>query len=358
MLQNRYGDTEFPVRDRWSSARLYRQALLRTRPTWAAVRNLVWVVPAVVLLAVLLVSTNGLDRVPGGDGLGVLVLGGFALLVTAGLLGATWTDRRRPRLEQQRYWAAIGVPQVTERQQQLLALDAQSDYGFGGWNASLDYGPAWSRMPEAAQQRHLRDPRWQPFVTMPPLETERLRASLDDQWHIASRGDLELFVADALSEQSLSAKYRAVVASERGERMLSRVASLTGHDPWDLRGLLQGAGDRPAPALWGADSQRVVSVIRMGRLAGYVDEPFAWELIEHAAGPATSLFASWDEYWRNVRIGTAFWTDSLEAVQRFDHVLTGLRNSAWPAARVPFPASPLPAWLQRGAPSASDPVTD
>jgi hypothetical protein len=348
VLQNRYGDTEYPIRDRWSSARLYRQALLRVRPSWASTRNLIWMAPAIVLLAVLFITTDGFDRIPNGNGLGVFVLveiGGFAVLVAAGLTAANWVDRRKPRLEQQRYWQTVNTAPVTARQQQLLALDAQADYGFGGWNATLDYGPAWSRLPVAMQQRHLQDPKWQPFLTMPPWDTDRLRAQLDTEWHIASRADLELFVADALSDHSLSVKYRQVLAGEQGARMVARVSSLTGVDEWDLRALAEPNSRQPAPSLWAADTQRVISVIRMGYLADHLDTFTAWELIERASGPGTSLCTGWDDYWANVRVGLAFQTDSLEAVQRFDHVLDGLQASNWPAAHVPFPTSPVPAWL-------------
>lgn len=361
VLQNRYGDTEYPIRDRWSSARIYRQALLRVRPSWAATRNLFWMAPAILLLAVLFISTDGFEHVPSGNRLGVLMLveiGGFALLIAVGLIAATLVDRRKPRREQQQYWDMTGVTPVTGRRQQLLALDAQSDYGYGGWNSTLDYAPAWSRMPAAAQQRHREDPKWRPFYTMPLLETDQLRAQLDTQWHIASKADLQLFIADALSDRSLSAKYAQVAGGEQGDRMLARLSSLTGVNEWDLRALTVSINGEPARALWAADSQRVVSVIRMGYLADLIDTTTAWELIEHAAGPGTSLFISWDEFWGNVRVGLAFLTDSLETIQRFDHTLRELQASNWPAAYLPFPTSPIPAQLPLDPTPNNKPVSE
>lgn len=361
VLQNRYGDTEYPIRDRWSSARLYRQALLRVRPSWAATRNLFWMAPAIVLLAVLFISTDGFNNAPTGNRLGVLMLaeiGGFALLIAVGLTAATLVDRRKPRLEQQRYWNITGISPVTGRRQQLLALDAQSDYGYGGWNSTLDYAPSWSRMPAAAQQHHHTNPKWQPFYTMPLLETDQLRAQLDTQWHIASKADLQLFIADSLSDRSLSAKYAEAAGGEQGDRILARLSSLTGVNEWDLRALTVPIDGEPARALWAADSQRVVSVIRMGYLAGLIDTTTAWELIEHAAGPGTSLFTTWAEFWGNVRVGLAFLTDSLEAVQRFDQTLQGLQTSNWPAAHVLFPISPIPAQLPLDPTSHNKPVSE
>lgn len=361
VMQNRYGDTEFPIRDRWSSARVYRQALLRARPSWASARSLIWLSPALVLLAVMFIGTDGFDRLPNGDLLGVVVLagiGGFAILVAAGLTVGTLVDRRRPRLEQQRYWTATRALPVTDRQQQLLALDAQSDYAFGGWNSSLDYAPAWSRMPTDAQLRHDREPKWQPFLTMPPLETGQLRAKLDADWRIASTADLELFVADALTEHSLTTRFANALAGDDGEQILARISSLTGVDQWNLRGLSQPTGNRRAVGLWAADTQRVIAVIRMGHLAGHLDTATAWELIERAAAPGASLFHSWDDYWSNVRIGLAFWTNRLDAIQRFDHTLQQLSDSNWPAVHADFPASPIPTWLPRTSPPTIEHLAD
>jgi len=317
--------------------------------------------PAIVLLAVLFISTDGFNNVPTGDRLGVLMLaeiGGFAVLIAIGLTAATLVDRRKPRLEQQRYWNITSITPVTGRRQQLLALDSQSDYGYGGWNSTLDYAPAWSRMPTTAQQRHQENPKWQPFYTMPLLETDQLRAQLDTQWHIASKADLQLFIADALSDRSLSAKYAQVAHGEQGDRMLARLSSLTGVNEWDLRALTVPIDGEPARALWAADSQRAVSVIRMGHLADMIDTSTAWELIEHAAGPGTSLFTGWDEFWGNVRVGIAFLTDSLEAIQRFDHTLQQLQASTWPAAHLPFPVSPVPAQLPLDPTPNNKPVSE
>lgn len=361
MLQNRYGDTEFPIRNRRGNARITRAALLRARPGRASARNLVWMAPAIVLLAVVFIVTDGFDRVPGGDLGGLVTMGalvGFVLLVAGGLSAATLVDARRPKADQQRYWAATGARPLSDREQQLLALDAQSDFSFGGWNSSLDYGPAWSRMPEEAQTRHRREPRHQPFLTMPLLETDALRARLDADHHIASGSDLELFVADALTDRSLTLRFASVLAGEQGERMLARVSSLTGVDQWGLRALVESDRDRPPVGLWGADSQRVISVVRMGFLAGYADEAAAWALVERAAAPAAALFDGWDAYWANVRIGLAFMSDRLDAVQAFDRSLDALRASAWPAARAAFPRSPVPEWLPRVAPPGSDSVSD
>jgi hypothetical protein len=349
VLQNRYGDRTFPVRARWSDLRAIRLAMRSVDPNRAALRGVLWVLPALVVLAVMVPAFDVFGpSTSGPEDVGFLItLGVFIVLAAAGILVGSLVDRRIPRREQEAYWRLSGIGPVTDRQQQLLALDAQSDYAIGGWNSTLDYGPAAHRLPLAERSRPSRRGPRPRFVTMPLFATGDLRARLDNDQQIASGRDTELFVADAFGDASLSARFHRVLHGEQGERMLGRLSSLTGLSEWDLRELDEPLGGRPPLLLWGADSQRVISIVRMAHLADHVDAATAWRLIERAAEPAEGLFGSWDAYWANVRIGVAFFSDRLEAVQAFDDSLAGLRGSAWPAARVPFPSRPVPAWLPR-----------
>lgn len=271
----------------------------------------------------------------------------FIVLVAVGLLVHALIDRRMPRREQQQYWALTDAQPISARQQQLLAFDAQSDFAVGGWNSSLDYAPAWSRLPAALRQTHEQGSKRTVFVTMPLFEGAAMRAQLDTDHHIASRADVELFVADAFNDRSFSQRFLQVLHGPEGEKMLARLSSLTGISQWDLRALEQPEDGLPPRLLWAADTQRVIAVIRMAHLADHLDTETAWQLIEHAAEPAAGLFESWDTYWDNVRTGLAFWTDRLEVVQNFDHTLTAFRASRWPAAATPFPHAPVPAWLPK-----------
>lgn len=347
------------MRDRWSHARLYRDAARRRNPTRAALRNTVWVLPAMLVLlsaGAALIANRGTEAEQ--DQRFLAALGIFVVLMAIGLLVGLLVDRTIPRREQERYRALTGAPDVTERQQQLLALDAQSDFAIGGWNSSLDYGPGWRTMPAELRRRFEHDPKRSPFVTLPMFDVRALRAQLDAEQHIASHGDVELFVADALSDASISARFHRVLHGTDGERMLARVASLTGVSQWDLRALDEPSAGRPAPLLWAADAQRVIAIVRMAYLAEHIDAEEAWRLIERAAAPASGLFTSWADYWADVRTGIAFFSDRLEVVQRFDDSLRGLRSSGWPATRVPFPAGPVPSWLPRFTIDTSTPADD
>lgn len=309
MLQNRYGDREFPVRDRWSNVRVYRRAAMRQNPNRSAARNLIWLGPAFVLLIVVIGVTHFLSNTPSGANGDLVFLVGFAafiVLVAVGLLVHALIDMRVPRHEQQQYWALTGAQPITARQQQLLAFDAQSDFAVGGWNSSLDYAPARSRMPAPLRQAHAQGNKRTVFVTMPLFDVDAMRAKLDTDHHIASGADVELFVADALNDRRFSHRFLQVLHGPDGEKMLARLSSLTGTSHWDLRALEHPENGLPPRLLWAADTQRVIAVIRMAYLADHLDTATAWRLIEHATGPAAGLFDSWDTYWANVRTGLAF----------------------------------------------------
>lgn len=341
VLQNRFGDTVFPIRDDLLSARFYRQARLQAKGGTRPRQSPPWVTLVVALAALLLVGT-GFGQSAATTSAIIWVGAAVVAIAIVGLLVVTTLhDRRRPRLEQQQYWQLTGAVPVTLRQQQLLALDAQSDYGFGGWNSSLEYAPAWSKLPPSMQQRHQQEPTWRPFFTMQPLEVDQLRIRLDADWRIASTADLQLFIVDSLTSRNLTAGFTKMLAAEGSDHRIARLASLTGADEWELRALADSTTG-PAAGLWAADTQRMISVVRMGFVAGYLDRDMAWDLIEQAAVAGTTRFTSWQAYWANVRIAIAYTSDSLEAVQQFDHHLTALQHSTWPAATITFPTPSRP----------------
>ncbi len=85
-------------------------------------------------------------------------------------------------------------------------------------------------------------------------------------------------------------------------------------------------------------------VASLKQLRSAFDEQFkivtkadAERLLEPLAEKAFATYRSWDEYWREVVIATAFRTDSLQAVQSQCDALADLRTTPWPAASVTWP---------------------
>ena len=344
MLQNHYGDHEHPVRPRWRHARAASVArTAQLRGPSAAWHGISRIAPALAVTVVGIALTRPLAPVlppwlSSDEYIGLVTV---TALVTAfaGLVGGGLRDRGLPVREQRRYHRLAGTRPLTAEQRVLLALDAQSDHAIGAWNDSLEHAPSWRCLPPQVRstwEHRLGGPL---FLTLPLQPVARLRAEVDDRYHIAGRQDLELFVADALAGAGLSGRFHEVLAGPDGERMLTRVASLTGRDVWDLRDLDRARDGRPPQLLWGGDVQRVISVVRVCYVAEHVDAEEAWALVRRAGSVAAAVHAGWDEYWTSVRTAVAFGTDRLDAVQGFDAALAGLRTDGWPAARAAFPGA-------------------
>jgi len=362
VLQNHYRDREYPVRSRSRHARQVQQARAARLSSISAGEALVRVAPALVLLVVLMVLRSRISpQLPPGaqDGYPVLVAIVCLTVTVLGVIGGSLRDRSLPVREQRRYRQLTGAAEVSAHQQQLLTLDAQSDFAFGGWNSSLEYAPSWRCLPPATRRTWEHRATWltgegpsrpgsdrkfdggRPlFRTLPMAPVATQRADIDARHHIASGQDVPLYVADLLGSGAraggISARFAAAAAGADGDRVIARLASLTGRDEFELRALTEPVGGRPPELLVGADVQWAVSVVRLCYVAEHVEASTAWQLIEGAGARAADRFTSWAQYWASVRTGVAFASDSLEAVQRFDARLAELYASAWPAARTPW----------------------
>ncbi|SMH48556.1 Protein of unknown function [Rathayibacter oskolensis] len=335
-LQNHPGDVEFPVRARLRYARI---ADARRRAPGGAIAKRALILTAVAAPIGLVGFAVGLSWAEGNTAL-PLVAFAFALavgLAAAAIVFQLW-DARAPRREQLAYRAAAATPEPTLRQQQLLALDAVSDFSFGGWNSSLAFQPTWAELPPDLRTRFADGAKGSPWEQLPlPLLSEQ-RVALDRDFRIASPDDLELLVADALAGGPLSARFAEVSASEEGDRMRSRVAALTGCSEFHLLELSQALDGGPPTLLLAGDAERTIGAIRYAYVAGYLSAERAWQLVAAIGDRVLARYASWDGYWRDAAIAIAFRTDSLGAVQHHHRLRAELAASSWPAASLPYPA--------------------
>lgn len=339
-LQNHVGDHEYPVRSRMRYARAIEQ-WRRTHPRENARRALALAGIAAVGVAVGFGVAFSLS--PTGTELENPFFGGFAgfiVAVLAGSIGFARWDAGAPRRAQLAYRSGSGLPELTERQQQILALDAASDFSFGGWNSSLAFAWTWVEMPADVRRRHADGARgtspW-PWLAITPLS--QLRSELDRQYRIASATDVEVLVADVVAGGPLSQRFREVLASPEAETMTSRVAAVAGTTVFDVLELGEERDGRPAELLLAGDVERAIGGVRYAYMAGHVDAERAWELLDTLAALAFARYRSYEEYWTRVAIATAFRTDSLEAVEKQRANLFGLRERGWPSASVPFPST-------------------
>ena len=336
-LQNHPGDVEFPVRSRLRYARVAdahrrapgggigRRALLVT-----AVAAPLGVVGFVIALA----SADGSTGTPFlGFGVG-LVIG----LAVASLVFQL-RDAGAPRRQQLAYRAEARVPTTTLRQQQLLALDAVSDFSFGGWNSSLAFQPTWAELPAPLRARFADGAKGTPWPELPMPVLAEQRGALDRDFRIASAEDVELFVADVLAGGPLSTRFAEVSASPDAERMRSRLAALTGESEFHLLERAQPVGGRPPVLLLAGDAERTIGAIRYAYVAGYLTAERAWQLLESIGDRVFAQYDGWDDYWRDAAVAIAFRTDSLSAVQQYHRLRGELLASSWPAASLPYPGS-------------------
>lgn len=334
-LQNHPGDVEFPVRARLRYARLA-DARRRAPGGGVARRALLLTVCAVPLGLVGL----GIGLAAQGEQAALPFLV-FALGLALGLLAAAivlqqW-DARAPRREQLAYREDAATPPPTLRQQQLLALDAVSDFSFGGWNSSLAFQPTWAELPPVMRARFADGAKGSPFEHLPLGPLSEQRVALDRDFRIASSDDVELLVADALARGPLSERFAEVSASEEAERMRSRVAALTGASEFHLLELAQSVDGHPPVLLLAGDAERTLGAVRYAYVAGYLSAERAWELLAAVGDRVFARYPSWDAYWVDAAIAIAFRTDSLGAVQHHHRLRAELAASSWPAASVPYP---------------------
>ena len=331
-LQNHLGDSEFPVRNRSRYAKIV-EAARRSTPRRQAARALV------TMLIGLTVATVGFV-VALETGIVDTFFGGFAGFIVAILVGAAalsrW-DAGAMRRAQTAYLEATGATPITEEQQQILALDAASDYSFGGWNSSLAFSFAWVELPAAIRAKWADGQKGTPWPALPHTTLAKLRTSLDDNYKIASTTDVEVFVADFLSKGRLSAGFEEVTASADAEAMTSRVATIAGVTVFDVLELSQPADGREPELMLAGDVERTIGGVRYAYMAGYLTADRAWELLGQVAARAFDRYSGYDDYSRGLVLATAFRSNSLEAVENLRANLAGLSENGWPAASVRYP---------------------
>ncbi|NQX17456.1 DUF1266 domain-containing protein [Rathayibacter sp. VKM Ac-2857] len=336
-LQNHPGDVEFPVRSR---LRYARAADAHRRSPGGGIGRRALLVTACAAPLGIVGFVLGLANADGSTGLPVFTFGiGLVFGLALASIAFQIRDSGAPRRQQLAYRAEARTPPPTLRQQQLLALDAVSDFSFGGWNSSLAFQPTWAELPATLRARFADGAKGSPWPELPmPALTEQ-RGALDRDFRIASAEDVELFVADVLAGGPLSTRFAEVSASEDAERMRSRIAALTGESEFHLLERAQPIGGRPPVLLLAGDAERTIGAIRYAYVAGYLTADRAWQLLEGIGARVFAQYGGWDDYWRDAAVAIAFRTDSLSAVQQYHRLRGELLASDWPAASTPYPES-------------------
>jgi len=341
-LQNHPGETEYPVRPR---ARYARAADARRRQPGGGNQRRALLLTAWGLPLGVVGFITGRSEFQGAAEETLPFFTG-AVCFGIGLLIASIVfqqiDSRGPRDQQRAYIAAAGLVPVSQRQQQLLALDSSSDWSFGCWNSSLAYMPTWAELPADLRQKYGDGAQGSPWPALPLGRLDEQRAALDSRFRIASADDLELLVADTLIVGSLSQRFAEVATSDDAERMFSRVSAITGETEFRLIERTHPTADAEPLLLLAGDTERTIGAVRFSYLAGYLTADRAWELIGRLGDRAFARYPDYDAYWADVAVAVAFASDSLQQVQDQRALRVAVTGSNWPAARVPYPAASQP----------------
>ncbi|WP_405375153.1 MULTISPECIES: DUF1266 domain-containing protein [unclassified Microbacterium] len=337
-LQNHPGDEEFPVRPRRRYVPVL-DARRRTDKRERTRRALIVTAVALPFGIAGLVAVGPL--IEAGDTFAFFAAFGFAMAIGLAVAATAMSffDARAPRRAQQQYLQKSGRRALTLHQQQILALDAVSDYGMRGWNSSLAFTPSYAELPADMRARYKDGDDGSPWFALPIASMRQLRGGLDEQFKIVSKADAEMLAADMLNKGPLSQRFEDVAESDAADHMMSRVASLADIPVFDVLDLARGTAEHPPRLLLAADVERAIGGIRYAYVAGYLTADEAWALLDQIAAKAFAAYEGWDEYWRDVVVATAFRTDALDAVQQQRENVAKFRGSTWPAASLPFPRS-------------------
>lgn len=294
-------------------------------------------------------------------GLALLALGAVAMLVAWGIASSPRGDELRrlamgvglggltlvlysvPRLvspagqakkNQRRYYTLGKVRPLTDEQRRALHLTAHTDFYGGAWNETLEYFPATRRFADAG----IAPPSFWNFPALKDPE-EALR-DLDRDWGIVSTDGYRKMV-ERLFAGMHSRVYRAAfdLEADQTTELKERLAGLVGRDEAYVEAQLAPRGDRPPALVWAFDLWRVLPMSREAYMANLVSEDEAWANILKAARWVYALFDTPQAYYDNLRLGHAFWSLDLAAVQerrRIVETFLGEQTDRWPTMDLPW----------------------
>lgn len=354
-LQNHIGDLRLPgekyFHPDWAQRRVPAGTLVASK----------WVlVGALVTAAVTAVSLLNLADTPtqGRTGLLVTIAVGSALTLalTALAVGRYRAVRSSLWRAQRDYAAATGRSAPTVEQLQALQASTPWDYRDCNWGHSL------AKFPCEREVGHLPDWR-ERFAMLDPGSLVDTRAALVQWWSIAtpaSYRDMVRQLFGGLHSRDFELAYLGGDAGALVDRLAGLSDLPAAYIEQTIHGVLADRGTRPAAKLWGWDVGRVAGIARAAYAAGLIDADEAWADLTRASEHLRTIFATREEYFRNVLLGYAYWSDDYVNTAAFGQALSeALTNPhGWPVLAQPWQpmAVALPAEVWRGWDATNDPV--
>ncbi len=333
-LQNHIGDLQFPGDKHFNPT----WAQQRINPRTKAVTT--WVVFGTTLCAlVVAMCLANLGGTPERGRAGLLTF--IAVVAAVGLLLGIWSWRRWDAARsglwraQQDYNRAVGRQAPTTEQLQALQLGTAWDFRDKSWGHSL------AKFPCEREVGHLPDWR-QRFAMIDPGTVADHRAALMEWWAIGTTASYREMVArlfDGLHSRNLDAAY---LGNPDARSFLDHLAGVSDlpldYVEYCIHGSVRDRGLRPPPRLWGWDLGRIAIIARGAYGAGLIDEEEAWRDMSRASAWARTIFATREEFFHNIVLGFAFWSDDFTETHQFGQAVTAAlaNHEGWPVLAQPW----------------------
>lgn len=320
MLQNHPGYNVFPVTP-WRVGELSERtrALVHAPGVLGALAILL----GVFTIGLALEAPNPVPSVFVGGAATIAV--GLCMLVVSVVL--TRRACRAPVREQERYYELAGSRPLSAARRSALQLDGVN-IGLGGWSETLEDWPAEVRLEgrEAA------------FRTFEVCSKRSAIETLDQRWGVISSGDYRVMTSRLLTGMH-SLQFARYSASPEFHALCERLGQLLDWEPERVAAAVRPRSSRPPALLWAFDLWRAIRLARDAFMAGLISEEDAWADILSLSALVHTLFGSLEEYHENLRLGHAFWSNDLQAVNERREVLEAFLSPSFrcPAAALPWP---------------------
>lgn len=229
---------------------------------------------------------------------------------------------------QRRYYQHAGLVPLDEPQRQALRLDIVQLYDCGFWSETLEYYPLAARV--ADDDYH--------YNCLPLASASNYLQLLDNDWGIATAQDYHKMLQRLHS--GMHSRLFAAQGANKSEQLSQHLAELINVTPqYVLDCLRSGPANRPPALLWGFDLWRGIVMSRNAFSAGLIDEAQAWKDLLKTANLVYEIFASFDDFYTNYRLGNAFWSNNPKMAKfRLAQFNCYKKYCHWPIAKLGWPS--------------------
>jgi len=317
-LQNHIDFEEFPVKKQFTPSIIYELPILK---------RLLISASAGIGFIVLFLGFTLLAVEPGENakinptliGSGAIVLG---LLMFCFWFNQIYKGSNRRRTQQYNYYKWGNVSPPTSRQKEALQLMAFRNAEHLTWSETLEFEPSERRV------RHIKNFR-QKLDTLEIFDKNYFLNGLDNYWGIATKKDFE-FQANQLLSTSHTYSFLMASLGEDADNMKNRLLDLTGLSEAYYDACLERDTGKPPKLIWAWEFWRLIAISRTAFSAELLEEDDAWNYIYKASDWAHCIFDDLEDFYNNILLGCAFWSNQLSKVNEKKDAIATLKRLDWP----------------------------